>query len=822
MLICRLRPGDKVSPLVSVVEAESRLEVCPENHRPGPGESVHFHAIFRGRRAEAEQEELFETIRPAILACFTGASSTVFVHGGPQSGKSYTLQGFFAQEAQHGLTPRAIALIASEMERNSQISAVAASFFELQQDGACDLLLRQCPAVSLRELLQPPYVMLDPKLTASRCDAAGTARLTDAYVSGLERRRKGNHTCFQVAFLGADGKAKAYLRFVEMAWMTSRTGQILGNGCSVVSGAARAAIEQVLNAKLGVQAASNSATQTAYRNSPLALLLKPCFEGSSSLIVIHCLRLEPTQLSCLTLAQPLLTKLFLWLNMMRNGKASRAGPLKLNEEGRGHLQEPAAMETRCSSGASSDGVLANRRPQPEETGHDAVAQGDTGEEKDNQFIHRMKDFMDVKRRTAEALRQEVTLGTVLLKEMDSMISFERRLLRGGGDASPQAETLEGLQLKVFRNISRCQDDNARIISECENLAAMLGAFKIRADEKKAAATQLSEAALSRAKAVVVPQLPLSLLQADPMENSASIYAVPPGGPISPSSTSDCSSEGTEVRTSASHEFRHRHAANYAAGVTLADAPYYVRSSGGRLGIVSPPAPLRKIGHAASYAQLPPPVRKEDEDQLRESFWSTAVRGATPCRSGTGLAASQTTPNLHGLRLTPPVAARMMEDHEASSVSLLRPSRGLCSVHGSPAAGHRNDVSASPIRCVAGSMSLGSCSPQPPRAMQVRMQAVSPSGQRSAVPRPGPGRNVPAASPTSSPSASPSPMLVGRTLAGGPPPLALRLAAQSRPMSAMPCAQTASPMRLRGPSAPAWGSPAAAHAQLGSWQVMPGK
>lgn len=349
-LICRIRPCDKPSPLVSVCEEQGRVEVVPEKH---PGEPLRFDRVL-GPQQPSDQEVLFDLVRPAVLSCLQGLSCTIVAHGGPQAGKSYTLSGLFTHTRFHGLAPRAIQFIMELMDRDpAGIPAIEASFFEMQQELVCDLVPRGCPRVTLREMAQPPFMALDPNLTTHRCDGAeGYNKLLDTFFAGLEHRRKNAHTCFQISFIGRDGHQLSTLRFVEIAWPKPRThqsgcssptlspspsmnglsssakslallaGTTTGGGGSLKMPQAGAAqIEAILQAKL-----SNHAV-VPYRASPLATLLKPCFEGASSLIFLHCLRLEHTQLASLAQASPLVTKLHAWLLRQRQ-RVSPQFPLK--------------------------------------------------------------------------------------------------------------------------------------------------------------------------------------------------------------------------------------------------------------------------------------------------------------------------------------------------------------------------------------------------------------------------------------------------------------------------------------------------------------
>ncbi|CAK8994519.1 Kinesin-like protein KIFC2 [Durusdinium trenchii] len=128
-LLLRVRPCEKPSPLVVVNEKDARVEVGEADGRPPSTPTLQFDQVFWD-----DQQELFARLQPALLSCIGGASCTVLAHGGPQSGKSYTLSGLFTSGETHGVAPRAIQAITEELERlTTPVPSVDASFFELQQ-----------------------------------------------------------------------------------------------------------------------------------------------------------------------------------------------------------------------------------------------------------------------------------------------------------------------------------------------------------------------------------------------------------------------------------------------------------------------------------------------------------------------------------------------------------------------------------------------------------------------------------------------------------------------------------------------------------------
>lgn len=327
-LICRVRPCEQPSQVIAVSEERARIEIVPEKGHPG--EPLCFDHVL-GPQQGSDQEVLFELIKPAVIACMQGTSCTVVTYGGPQSGKSFSISGFYQHAQLHGLAPRAIQFCVDYMSSSSlPVSAIESSFFEIQQDLVYDIVPRDCPPVSLEELNHAPYVALDSRLSKQKCDASdGCNRLLDTFFTGLEHRRKCAHICFQLSFIHNDGIQQSHLRFVEVAWPRaqasphSNSNSNNGNGggslaaaktnslISLTRGKECAALEQVLQSKL------SGSSPVPYSSCPLATLLKPCFEGVSSLQFVYCLRLEQSQLSSLAISTPLLVKLHLWLRGAR-------------------------------------------------------------------------------------------------------------------------------------------------------------------------------------------------------------------------------------------------------------------------------------------------------------------------------------------------------------------------------------------------------------------------------------------------------------------------------------------------------------------------
>jgi len=547
-LICRVSPSDCPTPQISVCEAESRLEVGdPDKSRPA--EVLQFDRLFTCHGQANEQEQLFEAVRSSVLACLHGTSLTVVAHGCRQSGKSYALTGFLPQAQLHGIVPRATQELAEAVEAGgSPIVALEASFYELRHDGARDLLACNCPQVGLRELAEPPYVVLDSALSVTRWEAGSTSgfgRLLEAYYAGLEQRRKGGHACFQIACERGDGRARTHVRFVEMAWPRVPSSSSVAAAhtmlegvqrrsemmASAVQGAAAAAIEQVVQSQL---AGHRGASAAAYRSSPLALMLKPCFEGSSALCFIHCLRPEASQVSSLAASAPLLAKIHLWLNEVR---ASRGGTPQL----KGLRKAPSVPRLPLGTAAAAAPTLPPSLPEAVAAASPASSSPPAAVETPQQDLRAathpllmcMK-FLTVKRNTADALAREASLAGEVLQDLSSQLrELHSQKYTDPDDGPTERETLLKIVYeRVFRSLRRTAEELARSQEDIEALKGLFGddvGLLYDAGEpldewfghysEDSASKQAPPAVVeSGSKAqVLVPTLPLGILQQQQQE-----------------------------------------------------------------------------------------------------------------------------------------------------------------------------------------------------------------------------------------------------------------------------------------------------------------
>lgn len=467
-LICRVRPCEKPSSHITVLEDEGRVEVGPEKSQPG--EPLRFDRLLKSASSK-NQEELFEIFKPSVFQCIRGRSCTVVAFGGPQSGKSYTLSGFFTHGQLHGLAPRAIQTVADALESQSEAAAVEASFFEIADDVVYDLLSSERNEVAVHELAERPHCAMDPGLSFHRCDkSTGFCRLLDTYFTGLEQRKKGTHTCFQMAFVRADGGQRSFLRFVEMAWTRGLLSQRHVSGTDASREHAVGVLEQVLQVKItgGISAPAQ------YRASPLAVLLKPCIEGSNSLLFIFCLRLEHIQLTNLAVAAPLIARLFTLLTMVREA-AGRAGSngvhgADLPTLGGSHYLVPPPPE---ETGVHADPVAGAKPPQTIQKDNGTVAASMF--EDDSIIISHCAHLLDAKMRSAEVLQTEASQAASMIQDVLAVLGEIVRTRQALGIGPDERETnLKLVCDRINRSLQRTFYERQRLDDDIQILKQYSG------------------------------------------------------------------------------------------------------------------------------------------------------------------------------------------------------------------------------------------------------------------------------------------------------------------------------------------------------------
>jgi len=300
-------------------------------------------------------------------------------------------------------------------------------------------------------------------------------------------------------------------------------------GINPPQGRAAASLEQVLQAKISGSSALTCAA--AYRSSPLALLLKPCFEGNSSLCFIHCLRLEQSHLFCLAQAAPLLVKIHRWLCMVRNSRQSIAGPSALQLSNLGVPRKlPTVPPLQLSSGSGGgtggsgagrglpqrivdDGDLSDCSDETMSSGGspaqtpavavevlealaceqppllEVLQQGGTGDasskhpvppeeagqngdpDEDTRILHYCSDVIEVKIRSAEILEKDAGRSSAMLRELDVILGQLIAQREVAEDTGPnERETnLKIVYEHVYRSVQRSIEEASRIRADVEVL-----------------------------------------------------------------------------------------------------------------------------------------------------------------------------------------------------------------------------------------------------------------------------------------------------------------------------------------------------------------
>uniref|UniRef100_A0A8C9NQ49 Kinesin-like protein n=1 Tax=Serinus canaria TaxID=9135 RepID=A0A8C9NQ49_SERCA len=128
--------------------------VSIRNPRAAPGElpkTFTFDAVYD---ASSKQADLYdETVRPLIDSVLQGFNGTVFAYGQTGTGKTYTMQGAWAEPEKRGIIPSAFEHIFTHISRSqNQQYLVRASYLEIYQEEIRDLLAKdQSKKLELKE-----------------------------------------------------------------------------------------------------------------------------------------------------------------------------------------------------------------------------------------------------------------------------------------------------------------------------------------------------------------------------------------------------------------------------------------------------------------------------------------------------------------------------------------------------------------------------------------------------------------------------------------------------------------------------------------------
>ncbi|NXO57027.1 KIF3C protein, partial [Aramus guarauna] len=157
-VVARCRPmsrKEEAAGYERVLELDVKLgQVSIRNPRASPGElpkTFTFDAVYD---ASSKQADLYdETVRPLIDSVLQGFNGTIFAYGQTGTGKTYTMQGAWAEPEKRGIIPISFEHIFTHISRSqNQQYLVRASYLEIYQEEIRDLLAKdQSKKLELKE-----------------------------------------------------------------------------------------------------------------------------------------------------------------------------------------------------------------------------------------------------------------------------------------------------------------------------------------------------------------------------------------------------------------------------------------------------------------------------------------------------------------------------------------------------------------------------------------------------------------------------------------------------------------------------------------------
>ncbi|XP_048387877.1 kinesin-like protein KIF3C isoform X2 [Stegostoma tigrinum] len=145
-VVVRCRPmngKEEAAGCERIVEMDVNLgQVSIRNPKGSPTElpkSFRFDAVYE---SSSRQSELYdETVRPLVDSVLQGFNGTVFAYGQTGTGKTYTMQGVWAEPEKRGIIPNSFEHIFTHISRSQdQQYLVRASYLEIYQEEIRDLL----------------------------------------------------------------------------------------------------------------------------------------------------------------------------------------------------------------------------------------------------------------------------------------------------------------------------------------------------------------------------------------------------------------------------------------------------------------------------------------------------------------------------------------------------------------------------------------------------------------------------------------------------------------------------------------------------------
>ncbi|XP_026564325.1 kinesin-like protein KIF3C isoform X2 [Pseudonaja textilis] len=157
-VVVRCRPMNRKEEATGyerILDMDVKLgQVTIRNPKASPGElakTFTFDAVYD---ATSKQADLYdETVRPLIDSVLQGFNGTIFAYGQTGTGKTYTMQGIWADPEKRGVIPISFEHIFTHISRSqNQQYLVRASYLEIYQEEIRDLLAKdQSKKMELKE-----------------------------------------------------------------------------------------------------------------------------------------------------------------------------------------------------------------------------------------------------------------------------------------------------------------------------------------------------------------------------------------------------------------------------------------------------------------------------------------------------------------------------------------------------------------------------------------------------------------------------------------------------------------------------------------------
>uniref|UniRef100_A0A8C5RHZ0 Kinesin-like protein n=1 Tax=Laticauda laticaudata TaxID=8630 RepID=A0A8C5RHZ0_LATLA len=157
-VVVRCRPlnrKEEATGYERILDMDVKLgQVTLRNPKASPGElakTFTFDAVYD---ATSKQADLYdETVRPLIDSVLQGFNGTIFAYGQTGTGKTYTMQGVWADPEKRGVIPISFEHIFTHISRSqNQQYLVRASYLEIYQEEIRDLLAKdQSKKMELKE-----------------------------------------------------------------------------------------------------------------------------------------------------------------------------------------------------------------------------------------------------------------------------------------------------------------------------------------------------------------------------------------------------------------------------------------------------------------------------------------------------------------------------------------------------------------------------------------------------------------------------------------------------------------------------------------------